>query len=47
MEVFLIMMLACAGVGFFIDGSRGLILGGLLGIIGLVIAAILHGKENQ
>jgi len=45
MEVFIIIMsLVCAVIGMMIDGGRGFALGLLLGIFGLLIAAILKGK---
>lgn len=47
MEFFIIMAVACAIIGYFIDGGRGVALGALLGVIGLVISAILHGKDEQ
>ena len=44
--VFIVMALICAVIGYFIDGIRGAALGGILGVIGVVIAAILHAKDN-
>ena len=44
MDVIIIFAIICAGIGFCIDGGRGAILGGLLGPIGLIIAAIVKGK---
>jgi len=45
MEVFILMAVVCAAIGFGIDGGRGLALGALLGVFGLLISAILKGKE--
>lgn len=39
------MAIVCALIGYFIDGVRGTVLGGSLGIIGLIISAILHGRD--
>jgi len=44
MEVLIVMSLVCAVIGMVIDGGRGFVLGLLLGIFGLLIAAILKGK---
>jgi hypothetical protein len=44
MEILIIMSIVCAIIGGAIDGGRGAILGGLLGIFGLLLAAILKGK---
>lgn len=41
MEALIVMSLVCGVIGLLIDGGRGFILGLLLGIIGLVIAAVL------
>ena len=45
MEIIIIFALICAGIGAFIDGGRGFALGLLLGPIGLIIAAIMSGKD--
>lgn len=39
--VFLAIMAFCGVVGAFLDGMRGFLLGALLGVVGLIIAAIL------
>jgi len=44
MELLIIMAVVCAGIGGLIDGGRGVLLGGALGVFGLIIAAILSGK---
>jgi len=46
MELFIIMAVVCAAIGLMIDGGRGLLLGALLGIFGLLISAILKNGEQ-
>lgn len=46
MAIYIIMIMACACIGYAVDGWRGVALGALLGPIGLVISAIIHGKES-
>lgn len=45
METYLIMAAVCAVIGFMIDNGRGFALGLILGVFGLLIAAILKGKD--
>jgi len=47
MEVLIIMSLVCAVIGLIIDGGRGLILGLILGIFGLLISAILKVGDKK
>ena len=47
MEVYFIVAVVCAVIGLMIDGGRGLLLGALLGIFGLLISAILKNGEND
>jgi hypothetical protein len=46
MEIFLFMAPVCAGIGYAIDGVRGMLLGGILGILGLIITAILRAGDK-
>lgn len=46
MEIFIFMAVVCAAIGFSIDGGRGLALGALLGVFGLLISAVLKGKSD-
>jgi hypothetical protein len=48
MEVFVIIIVAAlfAGIGYAIDKQKGALWGGLLGPLGLIIAAILKAKSN-
>lgn len=46
MEVYLIMAVVCAAIGFMIDDGRGFALGLILGVFGLLISAILKNGEK-
>ena len=47
MEIIIFFAIICAAIGYFIDGGRGAVLGGLLGVIGLIIAAVLHAGDAR
>ena len=47
MEALIVLWIACAIIGAVIDGFRGAVLGGLLGIIGILVAAILSGQDKK
>lgn len=42
LSILLVIIAICAVIGYAIDGKRGAILGGLLGVLGLIISAILR-----
>jgi hypothetical protein len=46
MEILIVSALVFGGIGYIIDGGKGLLWGAFLGPIGLIIAAILKGKSN-
>lgn len=47
MELIIVMAVLCGAIGYFIDGGRGLALGALLGVIGLIISAILASGDAK
>lgn len=47
MEIIVIMAIVSAGIGYAIDGIRGLALGAVLGVIGLLISAILRNSDAK
>ena len=47
MDAILLGALICGVIGYFIDNTRGAILGALLGVIGLIISAILRACDKK
>ena len=47
MEVLLVVWVFLALVGYLIDGIRGALLSGLLGIIGIIVALILASQDKR
>lgn len=45
MEIVVLMALVFGGVGFFVDGVRGLALGILLGPVGLIVCTVMITKK--
>ncbi len=47
MEALIVLWIACAIIGAVIDGLRGAVLGGLLGIIGILVALLLSSQDKK
>lgn len=45
MEILIILIGACALIGGMLDGWRGAFMGLFLGPIGIIIAAVMAGKD--
>ena len=47
MEVLLVIWVLFAVIGYLIDGIRGALLSGLLGIIGIIVSLILASQDKR
>ena len=45
MLIYLLMAVVCGFIGYAIDRERGLALGAVFGVFGLIVAAILSTRE--